>query len=513
MTTKKQMIVKSFRSTAFIFTLLAGSILFFTETGHANQILAGVARVDITDYKATPVNDPLYAKALVLTQGTQTVALITVDAVAIGEIGRIRNNFLDEVRGQIEKELKIPPANVIVNASHCHGVVRTDTATLTIQAVRKACANQVAVRIGAGVGQEDRIMENRRLKLKSGAEADVRRAYPLPPDREVVSSGPVDPDIGLLRIDRSDGKTLAVLYNFACHPIMGVPGGGNTADFPGFASRVIENSMGDGTIALFLQGCAGDINPAMYKEPHRPHNAETLGNLLGLSAVRSLKTIETQEGAELRVIHKTLALPRGTDLEQRITALTAEQSRLLQSLKGTTLNLKTFVPLYVQYSLASNYPSYYSYRYLQDQEDGRSDLAKLDTDNRSAMARYIHNIYTMEELIRVKENLRLLKMHHAQNIAADHKPIDAEITVLKVGDFILATFPGEPSVEIGLNIKRQSPHPLTFVAGYCNGYLYYAPTVKQRNNSGFAQEDCDCVLAPEWQNLYEEKILKLLKSL
>jgi len=35
--------------------------------------------------------------------------------------------------------------------------------------------------------------------------------------------GPINPQIGILRLDKKDGQTLAVVYNFACHPIMGVP--------------------------------------------------------------------------------------------------------------------------------------------------------------------------------------------------------------------------------------------------------------------------------------------------
>ena len=112
----------------------------------------------------------------------------------------------------------------------------------------------VPVKIGAGAGHEDRIMENRRLMLTSGKEVDVRRAYSLPPDEKVAAVGPVDTEIGVLRLDRMDGRTLAVVYNFACHPIQGVPNGGNTADITGFSSQTIEENLSEGTIALFLQG-------------------------------------------------------------------------------------------------------------------------------------------------------------------------------------------------------------------------------------------------------------------
>ena len=51
-------------------------------------------------------------------------------------------------------------------------------------------------------------MENRRLLLKDGREADVRHAYSLPPDEAVAGAGPIDPEIGILRLDRTDGRPL-----------------------------------------------------------------------------------------------------------------------------------------------------------------------------------------------------------------------------------------------------------------------------------------------------------------
>lgn len=479
----------------------------------AAPIWAGVAKVDVTDREARPVNDPLYVKALVLRQDATMAVMITVDAVAIGELGRIGNDFLGNVRSQLQKELGIPPSNVLIHASHCHGTVRADIALRTVQAVKEAWRNMVPVNVGAGAGREDRIMENRRLKLKDGTEADVRQAYSLPPDEAVAAIGPVDPQIGLLRLDRKDGRTLAVVYNFACHPIKGVPSGGNSADLPGFASKVIEENSSDGTLALFVQGCAGDINPVMYKNVHNPHDAEPLGNMLGLSALRALKKIQTREGGELKVVHEVVALPRGTDLEQRIAAMQAQQNRLLQSLHGTSLNLKTFVPLFVQYKVSGDFPSDYSHRYLHEKSLGREDLGKLDAENRASVEQYIRNIHVMEQLTRLQTNLALLKMHQAQNVAAGKNTIDVEVVGLRVGDFVLVTFPGELSVEIGLNIKKRATSPCTFVAAYTNGYIYYTPTEQQRNNTGYAQEDCDCLVAPQWQRLFEQRVDAILKQL
>ena len=45
---------------------------------------------------------------------------------------------------------------------------------------------------------------------------------------------------------------LAVLYNFACHPIQGVASGLNTSDMTGFASLAIEDVLPEGSVALFV---------------------------------------------------------------------------------------------------------------------------------------------------------------------------------------------------------------------------------------------------------------------
>ncbi len=480
-------------------------------TPKAGQFFAGVAKVEITNKTAIPVSDPLFVKALVLKSDTATAVLITVDAVAIGEIGHIGNDYLAKVRARLQKELKIAHESVVVNASHCHGIVCADVDEKTFQAVKAATDNMVPVKVGVGVGSEDRVSENRRLKLKNGKEADVRHAYSLPADEEVASVGPIDPQIGILRVDRTDGRTLAVVYNFACHPIMGVPNGGNTADITGFASRVIEENLSEGTIAMFVQGCGGDINPVRYKDTHQPRSAEPLGNMLGLSTLQAVRKIKCADGS-LKILNEKLKLPRA-DHAERIESLLAEQMRLVKSLKGTTLNLKTFLELTAKYNRSTEFPSDSSFRYFSEKDRGRNDLVKLDEANRKNIQTYTDNIYTTEKLTRVQTNLALLQKHQATNLAAARKPIEVEVAALRVGDFVLVTFPGELTVEIGLNVKKTSPHKPTFVAGYTNGYIYYTPTAKQMQNVGGAQEDSDCLLAPEWEQLFYDKVAAVLKKL
>lgn len=499
------------RSTCLAAVVLATCLLMLAKPLTAEQLWAGAAKVDITNRNGL-VHDPLHARALVIRNDATTFVIVSLDVVSIGEIGHISDEYLGIVRSRLEKELGIQPTNVMVNASHCHGTPCDDVEERTFAAIKQAVDNLVPVRIGYGRGHEDRIMENRRLKLKSGREADVRHAYSLPPDEEVAEVGPIDPEIGVLRFDAEDGRTVAVVYNFAMHPIQGAPNGGNTADVTGFSSQVIEDNLSEGTVALFVQGCGGDINPISYKAVDHPRPAEPLGNMLGLSTLKAVRKVKLEEPKTFKVSNEVIELPRA-DVAQRIIEVEAERDRLVDSIRGTSLNLKTFIPLAVKYSVNGEFPSYYSHRYMHDKALGREHLGHLDAENRRNMDAYIRNIHTMEKVSIIQTNLRLLRMHQKDLVDSGKRTIDVELVGLRLNNFYLTTFPGELTVRIGLNIKKKSPYDMTFVAGYTNGYIYYAPTADQLKNVGGAQEDSDCILAPQWQAIYEKKAAEIITSL
>ncbi len=495
----------------FILVIIIELIDF--SNAKASSLLAGAAKINITKDKPTAlVNDPLYVKALVLDDGKTKAVIITID------IGGVQYKFLSEVRSRIQKELKIDGNNVLINSSHNHHVndqLAEDYIDRTVKAVKKASQNMVPVKIGTGTGHEYRITMNRRLKLKNGKEWTIRRAVPCPQDDEVVDiAEPFDPEIGILRIDRTDGKPLAVLYNFAGHAYGGVPNKGVTACFPGFASKSIEDNLGNGAVALFLQGAAGDITPVLYKDVNAHRPAEALGTILGLSTLEALKNIPTKENGSIYVIREDITFPVRTDIPERIDSLEAQKKRVLDYFKGvgcgahgagTSLNFKTFLPLYIKYMMSPEFPSYYSYRYLQEKKIGKNDLEMLDSDNRRDVQKYLSNIYKMEELIKIEANLQRLSG------VVPKTSFTAEILGMKIGDFVLITCPGEAFAQVGLNIKKLSPYENTFISGYSNGSIGYAPTSDAYD--GEAYEVSGSRLAPEWQKIYEEKALEIISKL
>ena len=116
----------------------------------------------------------------------------------------------------------------------------------------------------------------------------------------------------------------------------------------------------------------------------------------------------------------------------------------------------------------------------------------------------------MDRLITIRTNLRLLQEHLDKPQSG---PLTAEVQAMKIGDFVLVTFPGEPFIDVALRIKKQSPFPKTFLAGYTNGEIAgdYAPTADAYDKQAY--EDSCTDLAPQWQEMYERKALDMIRRL
>ncbi|NUQ00140.1 MAG: hypothetical protein HUU35_09835 [Armatimonadetes bacterium] len=476
---------------------------------------AGVAKRDITTSEpGVRVADPVYAKALVLDDGRTRLAIVAMDAVAIGGICDISDEFMPELRERVERELGILGGQVMVNASHTHpaGPVLCDHAAQverTFAAIAEAAANLAPASLGVGRGREERIAINRTLRLKDGRQWTIRQAYPCPPEDSVAELGSLDPDIGIVRVDHADGRPLALLFNYACHPLIGVPGGGVTANFPGFACQVIEENL-PGAMALYIQGAAGDVTEIWYKDVYRPRDCEPLGTMLGLSTLRAWRGIETGP-ASLAATSSMVALPRRADFATRLAAVEAEQAELLKSLRFTSLNFKAFLPLYLQHSLDPEHPGDYGYRYLHDSQRGSLELTHRDAENRRQVDKYLSNLRAMERLAKLQDDAATLRRHEAINAAAGEPTIEAEVQGLRLGQAVLVTSPAEVLTEVALRIKQASPFADTWVAAFSNGYIHYGASAADYDGGGY--EVTECLLDAGWQELYEQTAAAVLARL
>jgi neutral ceramidase len=295
------------------------TIIFMAFAMSANaEFRAGVAKADLdpplgihmAGYGPTRTSmgklDPLEARVLVLADGNRTIALITLDLCF---------TFDEKSMDQIRADVRGTVDEVIFHASHTHSGPTYSEAPEAVQhavpriegAIRNAVAAMVSAQIGNGWGQTY-IGFNRRYVETDGAVEMFWRNEP-----KISTTFPVDPTVGVIRIDRRDGTPLAVLVNYACHPvILGPDSFSYSADYPGEMRRVIEQAMGHEAMAFFLEGAPGDINPFYDKTPLIEDAVNVMretGRKLGLEAIRVANSIQTKAPENARLLTKTVVLP------------------------------------------------------------------------------------------------------------------------------------------------------------------------------------------------------------
>jgi hypothetical protein len=274
----------------------------------AGELRAGSAKADITPSGSEPLwgysnrtgpatgtRDPLFAKILLLDDGKQRVALVTLD------LGRpFGVESMNTVRQRVRKSAGV--GQVLFFASHTHSAPVIEDAyppgkrpaweTTALDRIASA-VEQVATRlqpalIGTGEGATF-IGHNRRSIQADGSVKMLWRNATKTPTH------PVDPRVGVLRVDGRDGRVIAVLVNYACHPVVFGPDSLEySADYPGEMAKVVEGALGHDAVCLFLQGAAGDINPYFDKMELKEDAVKLMqatGHQLGGEALRVTRSV------------------------------------------------------------------------------------------------------------------------------------------------------------------------------------------------------------------------------
>jgi len=472
--------------------------------------------------KKIEIDDPLFLKVLVLEDGPRRTVLIAMDTTAIGArtitqeiLGDSADDFMPKLRERLQVEAGISPDGVTVCASHTHPPGRllcNDDEQLdkAAQAVKDAISRLEPVQIGAGSVNQERLTYNRTLMMKDGTDYTLRSCNPYPPDEEVEALRPVDPEVGVLRLDRMDGTPLAVVYNFGAHLLIGQPTANITADFPGVASEHVETVLGNNSMAFFIQGAGGDVSEAPQLDRDHPKWRRNFGITLGESVLDAFRKIRPGE-AGLNVVSERVEFPLRKDIPQVVAALRSEQASLAASTRYTALNFKTFLPLYLKYELNPEYPLHSAYRYLHAQQTGDPGYEVLDRRNRLAVRKYLQSMRAMERIARNEEKIATLlrQQEIIEELGVD--AVEAEVQGIRIGECAYITAPMEVLVATALKVKAASPFPHTFVASNTNGYFHYAPPASYYSRGGY--EVTECLLAPEWEAVFDRTVASIFERL
>ena len=291
------------------------------RAGAAQRDITPAAGLEIQHYFRTSVgvHDPLFARCLYLEDDAgNSVAIVCLDLI-FGEF-----DACDQLRERIRMESGIP--NTLINFSHTHSSAAlgprgrtcvsndegsawndaTLDAIIQITKEAKERAESVSLRVGRATSH---VGFNRRL-----LNQDTGHVY-----MGVNRAGPIVPWVNVLVAESKEtGKPISVLFETAGHPVI-VPHTTKktSADFPGAAVKRIREELGNDVIAMFGQGCGGNINGFPLRSSYT--NAVSQGRDLGDSVLKAIEDSDPIESDTFTVKFATASLPsRPLPTEQQL---------------------------------------------------------------------------------------------------------------------------------------------------------------------------------------------------
>src|SRR5260370_19646900 len=252
-----------------LLAVLVCSLCWGSAISAQGTLRVGAERVDITP-PADPAPRPsgkyahesLYVRAVVLDNGSARAALVGADQ------GGVFEAVWQAASKQIAAELNCPVENIVISATHTHSGwgpggfpgmrgLRPDPNApppplvgQILDAVRQAKANLQPARVGFGTGRSY-------LNVNRDAIDSDTHLWTQAPNLD----GPSDKTVAVVEFLAPSGQPIAAYMDYAMHPVNGFLAGITSADFPGAASRYVEQAFDDKMVAVFVQGASGDQNP------------------------------------------------------------------------------------------------------------------------------------------------------------------------------------------------------------------------------------------------------------
>jgi len=369
------------------------------------------------DHGAEGIMDDLFAKALVLSDGSEKAVLVTTDVAAIDY------DLTKLVKDIVQKNTDIKGENVMITASHTHsgpnacrresnyawmniGDTEVNSAYYTIlcqniaNAIIWANNNLEEVSIGVGRGSLLGIGSNRQDPTK-----------------------PFDSEVYVLRIDGKNHEPMAVVVNYACHPtVLSESNYFVSGDFPSYMMRGISK-LYPSCEAMFFQGAAGNISSRYNRKGSGFDEARRMGEMLAGEVIKVMNNVTMVDEIDIKVFNLPVEIP-----------------------------VRDFAPDEIC---------------VKKIEDAKRNLARLQKEGATdgLLRAAIVMLQGAEINYMLKKSLKI-------------KAFSSEMQLIKLGKTLVVSVPGELFNEIGIKVKKLSEKYDIIVAGYANDYIGYIPTAE-----------------------------------
>ena len=449
-------ITKKYFRIWYLSLLLMSSLISVGQPSQSNKLIfqAGAATSVITpkigssingnmrDVSARHIHDDTHARCIVMDDGKNQLAIV------VSDLCMVYRETIDAAKRRAHMITGMPQENMLMSVTHTHSA---GTACAVFQsnpdpayqaflsermadAIVRAYNNLEPAQIGWGYGKESTQVFNRRWHMKPGTDLTNPFGHPdqvkmnpgVGNPNLLKPAGPIDPEVAVVSIQTKAGTPLALLANYSLHYVGGTGPGEVSADYYGVFCKQLSEIVGPTRsgkpfVAIMSNGTSGDINNINW------------------SAKEAIR------------------LPHYAKMNQVANILVAEVSKVLQ-----LINYRDWVPLASQteeITLGVRKPK------QQEIDVAKDRLAKVE----SKVLQTLPDIYARETI--------LLNDYPSE--------VPLLLQALRIGDLGIVATPCEMFVEIGLEIKEQSPFEQTFSISLANGYNGYLPTPKHHELGGY----------------------------
>ncbi|WP_336002175.1 neutral/alkaline non-lysosomal ceramidase N-terminal domain-containing protein [Halorientalis halophila] len=419
------------------------------ESGSATSggaLTASAARRDITpenggsffgyvrpDMRAEGVAIRLFAHALVLSDGERKVALVSAD---LGKPA-VRDRVIEHVRPQgFDRD------SVLFAATHTHAGPNEPGEWIAGQigdAIAAADANRRPARAGWASGTVEEGNWNRSLAAHlANFDLEVPIGEAEPEDHPVDPDRARDTTVRLLRVEGTDGTPICAWTLFGNHPTAFTPSNTTfSADFPGVAREWFARRFddGDAPVTVYTTGRVGDQIPR-----YDDYGQYAVAERTAIRIERAMWDAWRNAGGDL-----SRDLPvDGRATQDEYVGQEVEPGKRVAD--DAIVGLPT----------------------LDGGENGPTPFSGLELEGKRKPEWLADDVHGRKILL-----------------APAPYSTDVEVQAMRIGDEMLVTVPGEPTVEMGRRMREaaESVAPdgveTVSVVGIANGYNGYFTTPQE----------------------------------
>lgn len=255
------------------------------------------------DARKTPsegVHDPIYARTVIIDDGTDKICLVTVDFVAL------EKKRVEKTKLRINKEFGILIDNIAISATHSH------SAPLNVNLFAEPYEGFEEVYTGIFESVSEAMKNLKEGVIKIGTQIVSGAAFNRRDWDE--KSNYIDEEATVLIFESNSGSMEGILYNYSNHPVVLEPTNLLiSADWPHYTEKYLRESLSKPDLfVMFVNGTPGNTNPSNSpmtgSKPRNFDMCKDIGDITAKGILEIIPNVETLSISPIKGITKEIII-------------------------------------------------------------------------------------------------------------------------------------------------------------------------------------------------------------